>query len=625
MKKTLINAVLILVAGIFAGMLLMVLAYMLPLKEDSETMQKSIWILETEGWYPVLPVIKSFDGTVLTENSSGILDNFTDSIMILTAGAAVPEGPLQQAMKAASSMMEDGYAYYWHGYVTVLRPLLLFLDYGDIRVLNQVLQLCAVTFLTCLLYRKKGLPWACLSLTIYILLMPMSLMLSLQYSWVFYIGMAGAAVMVKYDAAFRDRGKLYLLLLILGMLTSYFDLLTYPLFTWGIPMLWWLVMNGGEKGDGRRAEAVIISGLFWILGYGGMWAGKWMLGQLILHRDIIGMACGEVLYRAGMVEGTEGSDVSRMISVIRRFRDYGNVQTICCLCGWGIWFLWRFVRKKAVLCAENSLSLSLLAFSSVVWYLVLHNHTYLHPFTFRTCVISFGAVLAAMIFSVEGETDVCLPQKGLQGGYQRYGKWLIPAAIVGFSGLLALQGRQIYMVHNGASYCEPVRLKGGQTLEQRFTPVYSEIEYIYLGIMAFGDPEGAFTVELLKDGAVCWRTEISALDVADSGFYYIPVKWRLKRGEEYVLKLNVRETEGTEYLATLTTEGELPLAECAFAVIGQETAQGQLIMGFGYSGLLPKSQLLLDLFLWNGAFGLLYLGVLQIFAGKRRAVKGNVV
>lgn len=40
-----------------------------------------------------------------------------------------------------------GYARYWHGYLVVLKPLLLLLDYADIRILNMIVQLLLLVWL----------------------------------------------------------------------------------------------------------------------------------------------------------------------------------------------------------------------------------------------------------------------------------------------------------------------------------------------------------------------------------------------------------------------------------------------------------------------------------------------
>lgn len=61
------------------------------------------------------------------------MDNFTDGIMISQASAARERNVLRQALEV------QGYTYYWHGYIIILRPLLLLFDYAQIRVLNGLI------------------------------------------------------------------------------------------------------------------------------------------------------------------------------------------------------------------------------------------------------------------------------------------------------------------------------------------------------------------------------------------------------------------------------------------------------------------------------------------------------
>ena len=92
-------------------------------------------MLQQEGWYPNMPYVQAFSGEYgIYPESPAILDNYTDELMIKLA-ATNPNG---NYLKAA---MVDGCARYWCGFVSVIRPALLFLDYGEMRMLNILLQL----------------------------------------------------------------------------------------------------------------------------------------------------------------------------------------------------------------------------------------------------------------------------------------------------------------------------------------------------------------------------------------------------------------------------------------------------------------------------------------------------
>lgn len=621
MRKTIGKAVCLPAAGAVVGILLLTLAYALPVNPGSAHVQESLWILDTEGWYPSLPLVKAYDGVIQAINSGGTIDNYTDALMVRTAAADHGGNPFLQAVKMASSQYPDGYSYYWHGYVTLLRPLLMVMDYGEIRVLNQMLQLALVVCMAVILFRRKGLPWAFLALSIYLLLMPMTLALCLQYSWVFYIGMLGALLVIRFDC-FREEKNFWLLLCGLGILTSYFDLLTYPLFTWGIPVLWWIVMDRGERGDFRRVLSVAAGGLFWIGGYAGMWILKWLLGEIVLGGGLLAAALYEVTYRAGVAAEAEGRELSRWAPVVSNWRLYESVQTVSLLAAWYVWLGIRIWKRKAFPGTGKCFSLLLTALSSVVWYLILHNHTLIHYFTYRIYNISFAALLAMMILAVEGEAE-----SGSAPVYAGRGKaiaGLAPVVLFLSSVLIASLDRETFWIHNGGNEFEWTGLKEGQVLEQQLLPSYSRVKMFQIGLWARGEGQGEFELRLLRDGQELYRTEISAADAAEEGFYDIPTEWKLTAGECYTLYLTTKGMENTEGFVGITKDGALPLPECPRTVLDGENVNGQLMCGFVYEGHPNAKRQLLDLFTCMGVLFAFYLCGLQALHGRNGDGKGEL-
>ena len=167
------------IAGVLLGSCLLTLAFLIPVNRGNQSV--SYDIIKKEGWYPAIPMVSASLDTYFHSYLPGVLDGGTDNLMLTTA----LEPRETNALRAAMDM--NGYDYYWHGYVTVLRPLLLIFDYGEIRVLNSMGQLLLVFLLCLALWQKKGIQYALLELTSYFLLMALAMPFSLQYSWVFYI------------------------------------------------------------------------------------------------------------------------------------------------------------------------------------------------------------------------------------------------------------------------------------------------------------------------------------------------------------------------------------------------------------------------------------------------------
>lgn len=575
MRKTVVKSILILLAGILAGIILLWVCYLLPVTQESVHVAESVDILDKEGWYPAAPLMLQYDGGQIERNGGGIMDNFTDSIMITTAGREPLEGALYQAMNMASDIMEGGYGYYWHGYVVILRPLLLFLNYADIRVLNQLVQMILVAVMVCMVYCKKGGAYAALPLTIYGFLMPMAVAQSLQYSWVFYIGMAGSLITIAFHDQLSKDQRICYLFIILGMLTSYFDLLTYPLFTWGIPVIWWIIMNNNEESAKRQLKQVVFSGICWIFGYGGLWAGKWVSAEIIIHKPIVRQAWNEVLYRGGRMQNDAGRLAAFKGTVLSNLRVCINVQVVFLLGLWIIWWWYKASRHPYKAGTKKTLPFLLVALSPLTWYMVLENHTNMHSsYTYRICMIGMTALLASVINSWDA---------GKERLHYNKRKLIIPAVIVLAALLFSLNLKDDKYIHNG-NY-EVLNLDLGEQVQciQEFHPVYDRIGAMNIYMGAENGESGEIDVKFLEeDGSVLWEHSVPAQEVVEGKFYELPVNIRLDQEKTYQISLSCRNLSGNHVWVGVVGIGQHPLAELSSFQLGSQVYDTQLSFGVLY-------------------------------------------
>lgn len=577
-----------LVGGIFVGALLLVIVYLLPINQSSVHAVESMNALEIEGWYPTLPLIQEFEGVTSQYNKGGILDNFTDSIMISTATMGTEGNPLYQAMAMKNDTAGGEYSYYWHGYVTVLRPLLLLFDYGEIRVINSMLHILLTIALFCLLKKRKNAEWAMLSVSVYGLVFPLALAYSLQYSWVYYIMLFVSIIMLQFENRVKRNGNIYLLMLLSGMLTSYFDLLTYPLITWAIPMIWWIALEE-EKTERERLYMVVLSGFSWILGYGGMWAGKWVLGGLVTGADVIGAAFREILYRSGLQEGVDGSTASHIEVFLRNFEQCDNVQYLLILLAWFMWFMYKVLKNKCRPDGKRIYSFVLIGVSTFVWYMVLHNHTFVHiSFTYRIYTILFATIFACFIVIANNEE---------KGKHRLFWGAAIVCAIV-----VALGEKDVVLNHNGSANANRMSLENGQIIEQCFVPVAGRVNALHLGIYANGSRQGKLYMELSQNGEEVATWELSIDSLKEKGFIDIPCKEKLKESEIYTMRLCVDKDDDTEVWILATDEGEYPLTEFMPLVVEDIESDCQMLGGITYEVLPGKKKLVIN---FVGAFGII--------------------
>lgn len=163
------------------------------------------------------------------------------------------------------------------------------------------------------------------------------------------------------------------------MLTSYFDLLTYPLFTWGVPLVWWLVVDKSQEREWYWVKRVISSGFSWIAGYAVMWAAKWGIATIVLGRNIFESALNEVFFRSGILEDHVNVFQDRLQAIYINWKHYGNIPYFLLLVGWLLWWIYCAI-KKGWGGNTKRYAYFLVGISSVVWYLVLTNHTLGHHF-----------------------------------------------------------------------------------------------------------------------------------------------------------------------------------------------------------------------------------------------------
>lgn len=284
--KTLILTILNLILAVILGTALLYAVFLLPNDRIQKQMTSSAITVQNEGVYPYL-----------SEDFSSTLDNFTDSLMMLNASDTKDEPALKRAMAAyhgnigdennSAAMLvfhyvggadfdrEYDYPRYWHGYLVFLRPLLEFLDFNAIRVVNGIAQTLLFIVTVWLMLRKKKefyiVPW----MIGYLMLMPLVQARSLQYSTCHYVFMVGSLVLLSLS---EDKIRKYgiFVFLNIGIATAFFDLLTYPIATYGVPMLVFLMLTD-EDAFKSRILNIINNGIFWCIGYGGMWVSKWIL------------------------------------------------------------------------------------------------------------------------------------------------------------------------------------------------------------------------------------------------------------------------------------------------------------------------------------------------------------
>lgn len=400
------------------GATLLILSCQIPASWTDGNLRESVPVFQREGTYPNL---NGWGGAPNQESwNHKTMDNFTDAIMLLTAGYDGGESATERAMSGYYALAPERnpaeslavhydesvpqyttpYARYWGGWQIYLRPLLCVMNYSQMRVWNLALQAAATAFLLFLLY-KKGLGRYILPM----LFVPALLTLrvtasSLTFSDVFYLYTGGCCVLLLRYEKWKGTAKPLYFFLTLGILTAYFDFLTYPLVSFGIPVCLWFCIEDGSELLGQL-KSFVLFGLSWGAGYGGMWASKWVLGSLLTGRNVLAEAASSVQYRSS--SNVDGQAIGLLETVVRNAVVLLHDPWFLLFWAFCILLLALLVQRDRLGRLRDGLILLCAAALPFVWYAVLKNHSYVHFwFTYRELAI-FAFALSCFLLKAVGE------------------------------------------------------------------------------------------------------------------------------------------------------------------------------------------------------------------------------
>lgn len=401
----------LLLCGIAAGFILLLAVYALPVARMEANVLASIpafngeWARE-DSYEQLIP---GYTGTQL--------DNSTDAAMLLHAIHRSDE-PLTVRTVEGYRYISAGNAFgtllylgengpeamdstpiarYWHGYLVLLKPLLLFLSYLDIRMLLSILQgamMAAVIAGLCRRGLAKLIPAFLISL---LCITPGAAGLSMQFSTAFCTFLLAMILLLYLSEKTFEGQKLALFFLLIGMLTSYVDYLTYPVVTFGMPFVL-AVFLFPEKTSADEWKRLILCGILWAVGYFGMWAGKWFIAGIFSPDEWF---WGNLL--AKISERSSDQSAEMTLSYAAVLKDVTGVffkraYLLAGMAAAASWMISWLKQKKthAVCCSAGLLSVLLaVAIIPFVWYFCTQNHSYNHAFyTSRNLAVTMFALTA---------------------------------------------------------------------------------------------------------------------------------------------------------------------------------------------------------------------------------------
>ena len=180
------------------------------------------------------------------------------------------------------------------------------------------------------------------------------------------------------------------------MLVAYFDFLTYPLVTLGVPLVLWLVLQPAEWK--QKIVDVIRLGAAWGFGYVAFWAMKWLIGSLVLGRNVLQEAADQIAYRVSDKIVWLQIDYKTVLQTnlgCFNFRTWQLLLLVLVAVCLLLAFFRRTVMRVRLL---NTLPYTLVAATPFVWYKLTENHSCIHGFfTHRDLAVTIFATACILV------------------------------------------------------------------------------------------------------------------------------------------------------------------------------------------------------------------------------------
>lgn len=347
-------------------------------------------------------------------------DNYTDALMINTSYSIDSKSPLKSSLLARKNYLPEKtktieqdnvgelkssskyqyhnevgelkdlvnndveesfeYARYWHGYLVFLRPLMLFLNLDTIRVILTIILFVLFIMLFYLLEKRTNIIISIIFSLGLFCVEYFYLGFTLQGVFVFLISMIFSIVILVKKEKWKNEAIMFF---IIGMLTNFFDFLTVPMITLGIPLIIVLLLNSKDLKN-NLIDMIKLS-LLWVLGYGLTWFTKWVLVDVILNRNLISTAIGQIKYRSIGRKYTLNEAIKPNYIYEKSFIYVSMIITVI------LTILYYKFGKKKIKVSElkEIVPYILIGMMPYIWYGTLKNHSAEHSFfTYRNQLLT---------------------------------------------------------------------------------------------------------------------------------------------------------------------------------------------------------------------------------------------
>lgn len=279
------------------------------------------------------------------------------------------------------------YARYWHGYIVILIPLLLFCDIIGIRIILQVILLIFLVLLMYYISKKRSWKYSFIYLFVFIAFDLLAWITTIQGILVMIIAVAFSTFIAKGKI---NNKNLNICLFISGAITAYLDFFTTPLMAFLLPVITYKLVNLEETTFVKEMISIIKNGFVWLFGYFGLWLMKWVIIDLTLNTNITKLSFEQIILRIGLDSGPKANKNLNLFALFKNCFQAANIVNVT---GFIITFVASIIIilkgkiknffKSAKVCYYICTIIPL------AWFFIVASHSEQHYFfTYRTLLIT---------------------------------------------------------------------------------------------------------------------------------------------------------------------------------------------------------------------------------------------
>ncbi len=279
---------------------------------------------------------------------------------------------------------------YWNGLVMILKLELSFFNLTEVRLLNMLIQLILLGIIFYMMGKQNMKDEMIPFLFMIMVMNPATLSMSLKLIPEYIIMLAGCIfILSRPDAYFKNSEKAVITFSVIGSLTSFFNMLSFPLITFGIPVMFYIWKT--KRITRVKIKTVLAIAVSWCMGYLVCWFCKWIACTLFTDENLIANA----LARA---ERYHNIDEDYLATALRNLTVYNRKIYIFVFLLSIAWFLLKALLSKSIKIKESLPELvvycGLIILPYIFFAAVGPGYAYIHHYmAYRNLSFSFASII----------------------------------------------------------------------------------------------------------------------------------------------------------------------------------------------------------------------------------------